>query len=145
MRTSPAVPLGRASWIRLDRSNRPTSGRCFDRGRTGCWFRIPASVLPTENKPSETSVRIATRTRDGQSIIAYLPVGIPVSINLSKIAGPLAKAWWFSPRTAAAELIGTFPCSGSEKFQPPDHDDWVLVIDAAGANLPAPGSADCLR
>src|SRR4029077_7084710 len=39
-----------------------------------------------------------------------------------------------------ATLIGIFPNSGTQNFTAPDGNDWVLVIDDASANLPAPGS-----
>jgi len=50
--------------------------------------------------------------------------------------------WWFNPSSSATTLIGTYANSGTRNFTPPDAHDWVLVIDDAGAKLPAPGSAD---
>jgi hypothetical protein len=51
-----------------------------------------------------------------------------------------ATAWWFDPSTGAATHIQSYANSGTQNFTAPDANDWVLVIDDAGANLPAPGS-----
>jgi len=66
------------------------------------------------------------------------------TINLSKIADRdrLARAWWFNPSSGATTDLGTFANSGTHEFTAPDANDWLLVIDANSAKLPAPGSVD---
>ncbi len=95
---------------------------------------------------SGTTISVASRTSDGQTIIAYDPIGnsTTLTVNMGQItsAGGTANGWWFNPSTGATTQIGTFATSGSQKFTAPDSNDWVLVIDDASANLPAPGSAD---
>jgi len=93
------------------------------------------------------STRTTTsRTSDGQTIIAYLPKGsrTTLTVDMSKITSVSGQAncWWFNPRDGATTLIGTYANPRSHDFTPPDSNDWVLVIDAADANLPAPGSGD---
>jgi hypothetical protein len=89
---------------------------------------------------------VAARTSDGQTIIAYIPNGnaATVTVDMSKITDPAsqAKCWWFNPRAGSSTLIGNYAASGSRQFTPPDANDWVLTVDSAAANLPAPGSAD---
>lgn len=89
---------------------------------------------------------VAAQTSDGQTIIAYVPNGSTTTllVDMSKIvsATRAAKSWWFDPSSGQSALIGTYQNSGFQKFMPPNSNDWVLVIDDAGANLPAPGSAD---
>jgi hypothetical protein len=97
------------------------------------------SVL-TAGFQSGTSYAAAARASDGSSVIAYIPTSRTVTINLTQIAGASARAWWFNPRTAAATLINTYPTSGTMSFTPPDSSDWVLVLDNASLNLPAPGT-----
>jgi len=36
--------------------------------------------------------------------------------------------------------LGTFANSSTMMFSPADGNDWVLVLDDASANLPAPGT-----
>jgi hypothetical protein len=106
------------------------------------WLLVPDlnhSVLMAGYQ-SAPALAVAARTRDGQSIIAYLPTRRVVTIDLRKISEASAKAWWFHPQTAASSFIGNFPTTGPMDFVPPDQNDWVLVIDAASANLAAPGS-----
>ena len=49
------------------------------------------------------------------------------------------KAWWFDPRNGTATTAGTFPAEESRQFTPPGQGDWVLVLDSASAQFPAPG------
>lgn len=89
---------------------------------------------------------VAARTDDGQTIIAYVLTGnaTTITIDMSKVLDPgfRARCWWFNPRDGSSSYIGAAAATGSRKFTPPDHNDWVLIIDGWAANLPAPGSAD---
>jgi len=110
------------------------------------WLMVPdtAHSVLTAGFGSGTAISVASRTSDGQTIIAYIPNGnaTTVTINMAKItsSSSAANAWWYSPRTSTPTLLGTFSNSGLRNFTAPDSNDWVLVIDDASANLPAPGS-----
>lgn len=112
------------------------------------WLLSPdiKHTVVTTGYGSGTSLTTTARTRNGQTIIAYIPNGraTTIKVDMSKInsAGNSTKSWWFNPRDGSARLIGTFPNSGSRDFTAPDENDWVLVIDDARADLPAPGSTD---
>jgi hypothetical protein len=81
----------------------------------------------------------AARTADGTAVIAYLPTRRTVTVNMAKIYGNLAQAWWFDPRTGKPTSAGTFSTRGLREFAPPGEGDWVLVLDDAAKSLPAPG------
>jgi hypothetical protein len=98
-------------------------------------------IVMTAGYQSGSTLAVTSRTADNQSIISYIPTQRTVTMDLTKVSGASAKAWWFNPQTGTATLISTFPTTGSQSFTPPDQNDWVLVIDDAAANLPAPGSA----
>lgn len=111
--------------------------------------RIPDDSVIMTN-PVPTSIPGAGRyrfagTRDSERtyVMIYAPVGRPFLADMSKIEGPRIRAWWFNPRNGQATLIGEFPTLGQKEFVPPDpgeHLDWVLVLDEAGKNFPAPGT-----
>jgi hypothetical protein len=85
----------------------------------------------------------ATRDAGGSYAMVYAPVGRPFAVRMDKITGPRVTAWWFNPRNGEATLIGEFANSGAQTFTPPDAGemmDWVLVLDDAAKNFPAPGS-----
>ncbi|HEY4989538.1 MAG TPA: DUF4038 domain-containing protein, partial [Opitutaceae bacterium] len=105
------------------------------------WKLVPDAnhTVLTAGFQSGSTLALAARTSDGQSIIAYVPVGQIVTIDLTKIADTSANAWWFNPQTAATTFIGAFSTTASRNFTPPDSNDWVLVVDALSANLAAPG------
>jgi len=93
----------------------------------------------TAGYESGATYAAAARAGDGSSVIAYLPTRRAVTLDMTRISGAAARAWWFDPRTASATEIGTFPTSGAAVFTPPADGDWVLVVDDATRNLGAPG------
>ena len=83
----------------------------------------------------------ATRDQSGSYAMVYAPVGRKFKVRMDKVSGPV-KAWWFNPRNGEAAEAGNFNNSGEREFLPPnpgEHLDWVLVLDDAGKNFPAPG------
>ncbi len=90
----------------------------------------------------------ATRDSEGSYAMVYLPTGRKFKVRMDKITGGKVKAWWFNPRTGKATSIGEFANTGEREFNPPDAGenlDWVLVLDDATKNFPAPGSGKNLR
>jgi hypothetical protein len=81
----------------------------------------------------------AARTADGGTVIAYMPTARPITVDMTKIAGKTATAWWFNPRTGKSDPAGNFPTSGKKRFTPPGEGDWLLVLDDASRKMSAPG------
>jgi hypothetical protein len=75
----------------------------------------------------------------GETIIVYTPTARALTVDMTKVGGTNARAWWFNPATGAATLIGEYPTTGTQVFNPPAAQDWVLVIDNAALGLAAPG------
>ncbi|MBL9173065.1 MAG: glycoside hydrolase family 140 protein [Verrucomicrobiales bacterium] len=110
--------------------------------------RIPDDALVVTNRvptsvPGAGRYRFAaTRDSTGSYAMVYAPVGRPFSVRMNAIQGPSVKAWWFNPRDGSAQSIGTFANGGERTFTPPnpgEMEDWVLVLDDASKNYPAPG------
>ena len=124
----------------------------FDQQRLGQLFRsrehwklvadLKHTVI-TAGYGSGASMTVASRTSDGQTIIAYIPNGnaATLTVDMTKITSSIGRAncWWFNPSSGAATIIGSYPNSSTRNFVAPDGNDWVLVIDDASANLPMPG------
>jgi hypothetical protein len=86
---------------------------------------------------------VATRDAAGSYAMVYAPVGRPFSVNMDRISGARVRAWWFNPRDGSTKEIGVMAGSGVRDFTPPEPGealDWVLVLDDAAKNYPAPGS-----
>ncbi len=86
---------------------------------------------------------VATRDESGTYAMVYAPVGRSFKVNMGVIKGAKVKAWWFNPRDGKATAIGTFDNKGEHEFIPPDKGemlDWLLVLDDAAKEYPAPGS-----
>ena len=82
-------------------------------------------------------------TSDGSLVIAYIPTGRTVTIDMNRLSGPVT-ARWFDPTngkyTAIAARLGN---SGSRSFTTPGrnaigHGDWVLVLETGGASAAVP-------
>jgi hypothetical protein len=91
---------------------------------------------------SGDTITATSKTSDGQAIIAYIPNGGALSVDMSQITSDIgtANCWWFNPSNGATKMIGAYANSGTQIFTPPDSGDWVLVIDDANAGLAAPGT-----
>ena len=66
-----------------------------------------------------------------------------VTVDLRKISGDDADAYWFNPRSGDPVKIGRFSCSGLRRFSSPSRgvdNDWVLVLDEATQGFPIPGA-----
>jgi hypothetical protein len=82
----------------------------------------------------------AAGTSDGGTIIAYMPTSRTITVDLTKVSGGQAVAWWFNPRNGEVTLAGKFPTTGMKEFTPSAPGDWVLVLDDASKQLSAPGA-----
>lgn len=84
-----------------------------------------------------------TRDTDGAYAMVYAPVGRAFKVRMDVIKGGKVRAWWFNPRDGKATALGEFTHTGEREFTPPDKGDmidWVLVLDDASKNYPAPGT-----
>ena len=109
------------------------------------WYRL----VPDTNQSVLTSGlstgddrATAALTDDGATLIVYAPSRRTLRVNLDRLSGTNATAWWFNPRDGSVDAGTPVTSSGSWDFTPPTNDDWVLVIDDAARMLPAPGAAN---
>lgn len=110
--------------------------------------RIPDPSLVVEQDPSSAWPGAGlchfsgTRDEEGSYAMVYAPIGRKFTVRLDSLSGPVLRAWWFNPRDGTSQLIGEFPKVAQREFLPPNPGefvDWVLVIDDAAKNFPAPG------
>ena len=102
---------------------------------------IVTDTVPTSVPGAGRYRFAATRDAGGSYAMVYAPIGRPFAVRMDKVAGTRVKAWWFDPRTGAAQTIGTFATTGERTFTPPQKGellDWVLVLDDAAKNYPIP-------
>jgi len=90
---------------------------------------------------SANNFATCSRETNGHTVMVYAPTQRAMTIDMTKISGTNALAWWFDPRTGVATNFGPFATTGTRVFTPPTTNDWVLVLDDAAQNFPAPGAA----
>ncbi len=99
-------------------------------------------VIAAGQQPGERHMQ-AARAADGKFLFVYVPRGDKLTVDMTKIKGHEAAAWWFNPRDGSAARIGRFPCRDTRDFLPPTQgvdNDWVLVLDDAAQEVPPPGT-----
>ncbi len=108
--------------------------------------RVPDQSLVMSHVSEGESYVSATRDRSGSYAMVFTPKGQAITVDLTKVSGLNANAWWFDPRTGVAKRIdGTFPTNSVVTFTPPSSgptNDWVLVVDDASKNFSAPGAGN---
>lgn len=95
--------------------------------------RIPDQSLVVSNTHSGGNSISATRDSNGSYALVYSASGLPFTLNLSQLNGPL-RASWFNPRTGDSITLETVEANGEKEFHPPSQretEDWVLVLDKA--------------
>ncbi len=101
--------------------------------------RVPDQSLITNALNANDHIQ-ATRGKD--YIFVYSAQGKPFTLNTSKISGSGIVAYWYNPRNGESKDAGRFSKKPQQDFTPPASgygQDWILVIDDASKNYPAPG------
>jgi hypothetical protein len=101
--------------------------------------RIPDQSLLVDNPTGLYEHRQAARDAEGRYAMIYLPVYTTVTVNSEGLSGERLAAWWYNPRSGAAQHIGEFANEGRLTLTTPvDGPDWVLLIDDAAQGYGAP-------
>ena len=122
--------------------------------QTTLWYRLFASrhwyeLVPDQDHTAVTAglgewgsldYVAAARTASGSTLMAFLPSSRKVTVDMTKLSGAQAKAWWYNPSNGQSTSLGTFPTTGTKDFTPPSAGDWLLVIDDASLGFGAPGT-----
>ena len=82
----------------------------------------------------------AALTDDRATLMAYLPTQRAITVDMTKISGTRANAWWFNPRSGQTTSSGELVTEGKKQFLPPGDGDWVLIVDDSAKGLSAPGA-----
>jgi hypothetical protein len=110
--------------------------------RSRAWPRLVpdyANTVITSSKGSGRYYHATARETSGETVMVWCPNTNQVTINMAKIAGTEAKAWWWDPDDNSSALIGTYATSGTRNFNP-SSARLVLVLDDASKGLAAPGT-----
>jgi len=77
----------------------------------------------------------AARTPDGRLFIVYAPTIRPLTIDMTKLSGPVAARWYDPANSTYSAIEGSpFSNSGFRSFMPPGNNhngdgDWVLALE----------------
>ncbi len=99
------------------------------------WWTMVPDVARTLLDDPNTTTGLAS---DRSFSLSYMPHGVPVTADLSKLSGPNVRARWYDPANGTYKTIAgsPFPASGTQTFANPSvnssgFDDWVLVLESS--------------
>jgi hypothetical protein len=95
------------------------------------------SLIINENMENET-YQMASITSDKDLILAYIPTGTSIQIDLKRLEGEEVFAYWFNPRDGSIKEAGKFLTSEQPRFEPWSKgwgSDFVLVLLAEGTQF----------
>ncbi|PQO26995.1 DUF4038 domain-containing protein [Blastopirellula marina] len=93
------------------------------------WWKLrpAAEVLQSPSGKQDPAQHVSVSKSDsGDLLVAYLPVGGKVVLDMAQIPG-VKKFTWFDPRTGKRTLA---KAKASGEFAAPDDQDWVLLGEA---------------
>jgi hypothetical protein len=94
------------------------------------WWRLrPDQTLLAEpiEDPFYFRYITAARSDSGDLALLYLPDNPQVTVDLSRLSGPV-RAQWVDPRYGVRYEAGLAPGSGPRTFTRPTEGDWVLLL-----------------
>lgn len=105
------------------------------------WGLVPdySNTAVTSPKGSGISYHATARVSTGETVMVWCPSTNQVTVDMTKISGSQAMAWWWNPDDNSSSLIGTYNTTGTHNFTPSSARK-VLVLDDASKNLAAPGT-----
>ena len=89
----------------------------------------------SSGKVSENDYVTAARTSDGSLVVVYLPTRRTITVDMTKLRGPVTARWYDPTNGTFSVISGTpFVNSGTRNFAPPGNNsagegDWVLLIE----------------
>jgi hypothetical protein len=96
----------------------------------------PDQSLILNNNPQDGSYIMSAIGANKDFILAYTPMGKPVTIDLQRINAERAKAYWFNPRSGKFLYIGEYETKPPHEFKPWSDgrgSDFLLVLVSTGA------------
>jgi hypothetical protein len=110
------------------------------------WLFAPdyAHTVVTAGYGSGASTVATARATTGETVMAYVPVaGTVITVDMTKISGSTASAYWYDPSNDTATLIGIYATMGSRTFSSPG-TARALVIDDVSTGFPPPATGDAI-
>jgi hypothetical protein len=103
-------------------------------GREEWWYLVPdQSLLASGGRTEGRVLNLAARHKDGKWALVYCGAAASFSVDLGKLAGKEANAFWIDPRNAERLAIGRLPNSGERSFSTPvGWEDALLVVETTG-------------
>lgn len=80
---------------------------------------------------------LASRSRDGASLLVYVPSSRSLSVDVSPLGADVAQAWWYDPAEGRSQDLGQVSARGVVDFVAPGRR--VLVLDDPARVQGAPG------
>jgi hypothetical protein len=96
------------------------------------WLMVPdQSVFASGGRSTGDVLNLAARHEDGKWAMVYLADNVSFSVNMDKIRGSKANAFWVNPKSGDTVAIGEEATTGVKRFSTPaGWEDAILVLEA---------------
>ncbi len=100
--------------------------------REAWWHLVPdQSILASGGVTEGRILNLAARHKDGRWVMVYCGGEAEFAVDMTKVAGKTANAFWVDPRTAKSTSVGEFDAAGVRAFSTPGGwEDALLVIES---------------
>jgi hypothetical protein len=108
------------------------------------WLFAPdyAHTVVTAGYGAGAATVATSRASTGETVMAYVPVsGTVVTVDMTKLSGATATAFWYDPSAGTARRIGTYATQGTRSFTSPG-TALALVLDDSSRGFTPPGSSE---
>ena len=95
-------------------------------------MKLRQDLILSDNEEDE-NYALCTVDSQNKTLLAYLPMGKTIKLDLSAIEAESSFAYWFNPRSGETEFIGTFETSPAQEFTPWSNgrgSDFLLIVSA---------------
>lgn len=103
--------------------------------------RIPDQTIIVDGQGEKGQHIRAFRDDAGSYLMAYIPQGRTITVDVSSLKAGALRGWWFNPATAQTIDMGTLSHTRPLELTTPTQgfgNDWVLVIDHKAARYSIP-------
>jgi hypothetical protein len=105
------------------------------------WTMVPDYANAVVLSPKGTAFHYVATAREasGETVMVWAPNSNQITVDMTKIGGSQANAWWYNPDNNSSTFVGVYATTGTRQFSPPNVRR-VLVLDNVDSSLAAPGT-----
>ncbi|MET0384934.1 MAG: DUF4038 domain-containing protein [Polyangiales bacterium] len=133
------------NWRRVDSQGSIETTHWYRLFASRPWYELVpdtdhAAVSDDYGSFGSTGYVSAAHTSDWRLVVAYLPEGSRITVDLGRLSATRVRAYWYDPSTGRAREPEEHAAEGTHTFNAPSSDSWVLLVEDAALDWRPPGT-----